>query len=187
MKNKQSLWIILVGALAMIVVAAVIYIYRQHNKVKDLFQAAQTVSRLTKEKEQLTKTVQLASRLNASNITVNGLTDKDVVTDRIKKMVKIEFRFVINKNITAPTGEKTVYIRITKPDNEALIKSRSDVFAYGNEEITYSSKQTVLFDGEELPVTIDWNIEEYLMSGAYRVDIFADGNRIGQKSFKLDK
>jgi cell division protein FtsL len=150
-------------------------------------QVTETVSQLTKEKEQLTETVQLASKLDASNITVIGLNDKNKPADQIKKMMKIEVRFVINKNITAPPGEKTIYIRIMKPDDDVLIKSRSNVFVYENKEIYYSSKRIIEYDGEEHPVTIYWDIEEYLLPGAYRVDIFADGNRIGQKSFKWDK
>jgi len=150
-------------------------------------QATQTVSQLTKEKEQLSETVQMASKLDASNIIVNGLTNKNKVTDKINKMVKIEVQFVINKNITAPTGEKDIYIRIMKPDDDVLVKSRSNVFTYENKEINYSSKRTVEYAGDELPVSIYWDIEEYLSPGTYRVDIFADGNLIGKKSFKWDK
>jgi len=150
-------------------------------------QATQTVSQLTKEKDQLTETVQLASKLDASNIIVNGLTSKNKVTDQVKKMAQIVIQFVINKNITAPPGEKTIYIRIMKPDDDVLIKSRSNVFVYEDKEINYSSKRTIEYAGEELPVTIYWNIEEYLLPGTYRVDIFADGNLIGKKTFKWDK
>jgi hypothetical protein len=150
-------------------------------------QATQTVSLLTKEKEQLTETVQLASKLDVSAIMVNGLNDKNKLTSQIKKMVKIEFQFIINKNITATPGEKTIYIRIMKPDDDVLIKSRSNTFVYEDKEINYSAKRTIEYTGEEFPVSIYWDVEEYLSPGAYRVDIFADGNRIGQKSFKLEK
>jgi len=160
----------------------------ENKKVNAKYQqATQTVSQLTKEKEQLTETVQLASKLDASTITVNGLTEKNKVTNQIKKMVKIAVQFIINKNITAPPGEKTIYIRIMKPDDDVLIKSRSNTFIYENQEITYSSKRTIEYEGEELPVIIYWDIEEYLSPGMYRVDIFADGNLIGKKTFKLDK
>jgi len=150
-------------------------------------EATQTVSQLTKEKEQLTETVQMASKLDASNITISGLTKKDKVTDKISKMEKIQVQFVINKNITAPPGEKIIYIRIMKPDDNVLTKSRSNVFTYENNDINYSSKRTVEYGGDELPVTIYWEIEEYLTPGTYRVDIFADGNLIGKKSIKWDK
>jgi len=150
-------------------------------------EATQTVSQLTREKEQLSETVQMASKLDASNIAVNGLTKKNKVTDKISKMEKIEVQFVINKNITASTGEKDIYIRIMKPDDDVLVKSRSNVFTFENKEINYSSKRTVEYAGDELPVSIYWDIEEYLSPGTYRVDIFADGNLIGKKSFKWDK
>jgi chromosome segregation ATPase len=150
-------------------------------------QATQTVSQLSQEKAKLTETVQMASKLDASNISVTGLNKKNKSTDKIDKMDKIEVRFMINKNITAVPGEKTIYIRIQRPDDDVLVKSRSNIFLYENKEINYSAKRSIEYTGEEYPVSIYWQIEEYLMPGTYRVDIFADGNRIGQKSFKLEK
>lgn len=150
-------------------------------------QATQTVSQLSREKQQLSQTVQMASKLDASNISVTGITDKNKPTDKIKKMDQIEVHFTINKNITAVPGEKTIYIRIQKPDDDVLVKSRSNVFTYENKEINYSARRTIEYSGEEYPMSIYWKVEEFLSPGTYRVDIFADGNRIGQKSFKLDK
>jgi hypothetical protein len=36
-----------------------------------------------------------------------------------------------------------------------------------------------------MPVTMYWDVEEYLHPGKYRVDIFADGYLIGSKEFEL--
>jgi chromosome segregation ATPase len=149
-------------------------------------QATQTVSQLTQEKQQLAETVQMASKLDASNVSVIGITNKNKPTDKIKKMDQIEVRFTINKNITAATGEKIIYIRIQKPDDDVLIKNRGNVFIYEDKEINYSAKRTIEYTGEEYLMSIYWKIEEFLSPGAYRVDIFADGNRIGQKSFRLE-
>jgi cell division protein FtsL len=161
---------------------------REKHQVQQQFQAAsQSVSQLTQEKEQLIETVQIASQLDAGHISVRGLTDKNRETDKIKRMDQLEIRFTINKNITAPTGEKTVYIRIQKPDDELLLKSPPGLFTYENKQIPYSAKRTIAYTGEETPLSIYWKIEEFLLPGTYRVDIFADGHRIGQQSFKLDK
>jgi hypothetical protein len=149
-------------------------------------QATQTVSQLTQEKEQLIETVQIAAKLDASNISVRGITNKNKTTDKIKKMDQLEIQFTINKNITAEPGEKTIYIRIQKPDDDVLVKSPGDVFTYENKQINYSAKRSIEYTGEETPMSIYWKIEEFLSPGAYRVDIFADGNRIGRKSFKLE-
>ena len=159
---------------------------KENRQVKAQYnQAAQTVSQLTKEKEQLAETVQQAAKLSTSNITVTGLNDKNKPTDEIKKLAKIEFRFTINRNITATPGEKTIYIRIMKPDDDVLIKSLGDVFTYEDKEINFSAKRNIEYEGEEYPMSIYWDLQEYLPPGTCRVDIFADGNRIGQKSFKF--
>ncbi|MDR0799372.1 MAG: hypothetical protein LBN18_06410 [Dysgonamonadaceae bacterium] len=150
-------------------------------------QATQAVSQLQQEKEQLTQTVTIASKLDAGNISVTGITDKNKPTDKIKKMDQLDVHFTINKNITAPAGEKTIYIRIQKPDDEVLVKSPGNVFSYENKSINYSAKRTIEYTGEEYSMSIFWKIEEFLPPGTYRVDIFADGNLIGRKSFKLDK
>jgi hypothetical protein len=150
-------------------------------------QATQTVTQLSAEKEKLTETVQIASKLDAGNINVRGITDKNKTTDKIKKMDQLEIQFTITKNITATPGEKTIYIRIQKPDDDVLVKSPGDVFTYENKKINYSAKRTIEYTGEETPMSIYWKIEEFLLPGTYRVDIFADGNLIGRKSFKLDK
>ncbi len=150
-------------------------------------QATATVSQLSKEKEHLSERVNLASKLDASGIYVTGINKKNKSTKEIDKMEQIAISFKINKNITASTGEKIIYVRIKKPDDDVLIKSRNNVFTYENKEINYSAKRAIEYDGEEVPVSIYWKIEEFLSPGTYRVDIFVDGNLIGSQSFKLEK
>lgn len=149
--------------------------------------ATATVSQLTQEKEHLTERVSLASKLDASSIYVTGINKKNKSTNQISKMEQIAINFKINKNITAPTGDKVIYVRIKKPDDDVLVKSRDNVFQYENKEINYSAKRIIEYDGEEVSLSIYWKIEEFLSPGTYRVDIFADSNLIGSQSFKLDK
>ncbi len=149
-------------------------------------QATSQAANLQKEKEQLTERVTLASRLNATEININPVNSKGKTAKRIKQMEQFVVSFKISKNITAPVGEKTIYVRIMKPDDDVLVKSRADVFPFEGKEINYSMKRIIEYDGEETSVTLYWDIEEFLSPGTYRVDIFADGNHIGKKSFTLD-
>jgi hypothetical protein len=48
-------------------------------------------------------------------------------------------------------------------------------------------KRVIEYGGEETPVTMYWDIQEYLMPGTYKTDLFADGNLIGSFSFKMDE
>jgi len=145
------------------------------------------VSRLSKEKDQLTERVTMAAKLETSGIRVTALNSKGRETNKISRAEQLAVSFNIVRNITAPVGEKTIYLRIMKPDNDVLMKSRDHLFSYEGKSINYSSRRVIEYEGEEVPVTIYWDIEEYLSPGEYRVHIFADSHIIGQRTFTLEK
>lgn len=148
--------------------------------------ASRQISNLSEEKKNLTKTVTLAAQLDATNISVQPTNKRGKTAKKVKDIVKFKINFSIVKNITAETGERTLYIRITKPDNYVLTKSPSNTFPYENRELVYSIKKYIEYNGEEQTVTVYWDVEEYLYAGTYRVDIFADGTLIGSQSFSLN-
>ena len=162
---------------------------KEENKqvVKKYQQASSTAATLKKEKEKLTERVTLASRLDATDISVTPVNARGKAQKRIKRMQQFVVNFKIAKNITAPVGEKTIYVRILKPDDDVLVKNRSNLFSFEGKEINYSMKKIIEYEGEEVAVTLYWDIEEFLSPGTYRVDIFADGNHIGKKSFTLEE
>ena len=159
----------------------------KNEAVKKYRQASTTAASLKREKEKLTERVTLASKLDATSISVTPGNSRGKLAKRIKKMEQFVINFKIAKNVTAPVGEKVVYVRIMKPDDDILVKSRGDVFTFEGKDINYSIKKMIEYEGEEVPVTMYWNIEEFLSPGTYRVDIFADGNLIGQRSFTLEE
>ena len=157
------------------------------NVINNYNKANATAARLTKEKEHLTEKVQIASRLDAVNIQVKPITSKGKAAKNIKNASQLLLTFIISKNVTAPVGEKMIYVRLMKPDDDILTKPNSGRFQFENKEITYSMMREIEYDGEEQAVTMYWDIAEYLSPGTYIADIFADGNRIGRKSFALEK
>lgn len=159
----------------------------KNEAVKKYRQASTTAASLKREKEKLTERVTLASKLDATGISVTPVNSRGKLAKRIKKMEQFVINFKIAKNVTAPVGEKVVYVRIMKPDDDILVKSRGDVFTFEGKDINYSIKKMIEYEGEEVPVTMYWNIEEFLSPGTYRVDIFANGNLIGQRSFTLEE
>ena len=148
--------------------------------------ASRQISNLSEEKKNLTKTVTLAAQLDATNISVQPTNKRGKTAKKVKDIVKFKINFSIVKNITAETGERTLYIRITKPDNDVLTKSPSNTFPYENRELVYSIKKYIEYNGEEQTVTVYWDVEEYLYAGTYRVDIFTDGTLIGSQSFNFN-
>lgn len=148
--------------------------------------ASRQITNLSEAKATLDKKVTLAAQLSATNISVQPQNKRGRKTKRVKNITKLKIDFTIAKNITAETGERTLYVRITMPDNSVLTKSEQNTFPYENRQLNYSIKKYIEYTGEEQPVTVYWDVEEYIYAGTYRVDIFTDGVLIGQGSFELD-
>ena len=159
----------------------------ENQSVKKKYnEATQQISSLSEEKKTLNEKVTLASQLDATHITVTPTNKRGKKTDRIKRITRLDISFTVVKNITAETGQRTLYVRITKPNQEVLTKSAANTFPYENRNIAHSIKKYIEYTGEEQNVTVYWNVEEFLQAGTYRVDIFADGNLIGSQTFDLD-
>ena len=158
----------------------------ENKEVKRKYsEATRQINTLAEEKKSLNKKVTLAAQLDATNIVVETKNKRGKATDKVKNVKKIAISFSIVKNITARTGERVLYVRIAKPDNDILCKNASDTFPYENRNLTYSIKKYIEYTGEEQNVTVYWDVEEYLPEGTYHAYIFADGTMIGQQAFSM--
>lgn len=158
---------------------------KENTEVKSRYSAAtKQINTLAAEKKNLNEKVSLAAQLDATNIKAQLLNKRGRNARRAKDVKKIAISFTIVKNITASTGNKTLYVRIAKPNNEILSKGDTR-FSFENKEITYSIKKYIEYTGEEQHVTVYWDVEEFLPGGEYNVYLFADGNMIGQNSFEM--
>ena len=128
----------------------------------------------------------LPAKLNANNIRIEPGNKRGKVGKKVKDVVKLAIISPVVKNITAENGERTIYVRITKPDNDVLTKSASNTFPYENRTLVYSIKKYIEYNGEEQNINVFWDVEEFLYAGNYRVDIFEGGNLIGSQTFILD-
>ena len=158
----------------------------ENKEVKKKYsEATRQINTLAQEKKTLNAKVTLAAQLDATNINIQPKNKRGKTAKKVKDVKKIAVSFTIVKNITAKTGERTLYVRIAKPDNDILTKSASDTFPYENKELAYSIKKYIEYTGEEQNVTVYWDVQEYLPAGTYNVYIFADGTMIGQQSFSM--
>ncbi len=153
---------------------------------KKYVRATRQVDALSEEKKNLDKKVTLAAQLDVTNIRIEPRNKRGKEAKKVKDIVKLAISFTVVKNITAENGERTLYIRITKPDNDVLTKSASNTFPYENRTLVYSIKKYIEYNGEEQNLIVFWDVEEFLYAGNYRVDIFEGGNLIGSQSFTLN-
>ncbi len=147
-------------------------------------QAQQHISNLSTEKKQLQTQVAIAAQLNATGISARSLNKRGKSAKKAKDVRRMEVSMTIDRNVTATTGMKTIYLRITTPTGSVL--GRGGEIAYENRTVQYTAKRDMEYTGEEQSFTLYYDVSEALTAGAYHVDVFADGNVIGSSSFKLD-
>ena len=160
---------------------------KENTRVRNQYkEATKKVETLQEEAKNLSDKVTLAAQLDATGIAIHPRNKRGKETASVKSVVKFAIDFTIVKNITAHTGERTIYVRIVKPDGTVLTKSASHTFPYENTRLEYSIKKLIEYTGEEQSVTVYWDVEEFLSAGEYTVYLFSDGVMIGEKSFALE-
>ena len=156
----------------------------ENTKVKGQYEeATRQIEGLNADKQSLTEKVAIAAQLDATNISMIAKNKRGKATDNLKKCKTLQVNFNISKNVTASNGMRTIYVRVSTPTGTVL--SQGGTFSYENKNLQYSMKKTIEYTGNETPVTVYWNVNEFLSNGSYNVSIFADGNMIGSKNFSF--
>lgn len=154
----------------------------ENTRVKGQYaEATRQIEGLSADKQSLSEKVAIAAQLDATGITMTAKNKRGKATDNLKKCKTLQVNFNIAKNVTAPNGMKTLYVRITTPTGSVL--TSGGTFQYENRALQYSMKKDIEYTGNETPVTTYWNVNEFLSNGTYNVSIFADGNMIGSRNF----
>ena len=160
---------------------------KENKRVRTQYaEATKRVEVLQEEAKNLSDKVTLAAQLDATNIRIEPRNKRGKETNSVKSVIKFVIDFTIVKNITAATGERTIYVRIAKPDGSVLTKDASRTFKYENTKLEYSIKKVIEYTGEEQAVTVYWDVEEFLNPGQYTVYLFSDGVMIGERSFSME-
>lgn len=146
---------------------------------------------LKEENEKNANLLNKGAKLNAFNFVsqalryrlINGNTH-DV--SRANRAEVISSTFTISANKIASTGNKTIYLQIIDPDGQVMYNRPNDVTKVAGSEILYSGKRDINYQGQQIDMTIVYNLEEQeIPSGNYKVKVFADGALVGKDTFTL--
>lgn len=153
---------------------------------KEMNKARDEYAQLADEKETLATKIEIASRLEAKDISVQLLGAKDKIVRIAKKTNKIKVNYTIAKNAAVEVGMLTVYLRITRPDGQLLMHSKADKFAFEDSELNFSAKRDVEYGGEDATSYIVYTVDTgELMTGSYSLELFCNNNIIGRASFPI--
>lgn len=157
----------------------------ENTRVKGQFEeATRQIESLNTEKSSLSEKVAIAAQLDATGISMSLKDKKGKNTNKVEKAKNIQINFNIAKNVTASNGIRTLYVRIMTPTGGVL--TNGGTFNYENKSLQYSMKKGIEYTGNETPVSMYWNVAEFLSEGTYKVSVFADGQMIGSRNFSFN-
>lgn len=148
---------------------------------------------LISEKEKAKETESsVRSTFSISNYQLSGVmvkrSGKEVETDKAKRIDKLRVSFDIDPNVYADSGPNEIYIAVYKPDGtlgkfKDAYSGELDTWSLG--KVPYSDKVKFNYTkGTRQNISFDW--EEYdFPKGVYRIDLYQNGFKIGQKSMEL--
>ena len=158
----------------------------ENLEVKQQLRRSETDRReLTQVKEELTNKVELASILNAKNIVITPLRNyKGRETNRYDKTIRLRTCFTLRENPILEPGQKTIYIRIARPD-DVILTSGVNFFDFEGEQIVYTASREVSYENVDVDLCIYWQNDGQLVPGYYTLSLYADSHQIGSSTFAL--
>jgi len=148
----------------------------------------------TEQKQSLEKTVDVASTLNAYNISITPINEKsggkEKVTSTAKRVDKLVISFDVDNRI-APAGSTDVYVLVTGPDGKPVSQEAlgSGSFSTREEgEKPFTAKVPVKIEtGKKTPVEFAWKQSSEFQRGNYKIEIYHNGFKIGEGTRELKK
>ena len=159
---------------------------RENQQVKARYnEATSQISSLTSEKQNLSDQVAIASQLDATGVSLVPQNKRGKTAKKTKDVKQFVVNFTITKNITAKTGNRHIYVRVTQPNNSVVGQSGTTKFE--SSSVGYSAVKVIEYTGQETRQTVYIPVSEFLSAGTYHVYIITDGNLIGSGSLTLNK
>lgn len=156
----------------------------------DLTEEQRRTFELTQQTENLNTKISSASFLKAYSISATAYNNrsggKESATDKAKRTDKIKVCFTIGENSLVIGGQKDVYLRIARPDDNLILTQGSYSWIYQGNRIQYSAKTVINYAQKSINACVEYTRGDIeLPSGIYHIALFADDHELGQTTIVL--
>src|SRR6267154_587804 len=156
----------------------------KQNKLSD------SITRLSKNKDELATKVAIASQLKAENILIKGVSNKGKERDspfKNRQFQKLKVDFNLADNKVAPIEGKKVIIRIIDENGQVIfdVAKGSGTFMVNGKEELYTAAQEILFDNTKQKLSYLYEKGSDYVPGKYTVEIYTDNYKIGVGQFEV--
>lgn len=135
--------------------------------------------------DELELIVEGASIVRAGRVEFEFLNRRGRSTDRSRRVEKIKTSFTLQANDLAASGPRRIYKRIIRPDGFPYTDGQT--LEYREQRVPYTAHRDIIYENQELPVSIFYDLTETPILGKYDVELYMDGEIIGQGSFVIDR
>ena len=141
---------------------------------------------LVGQNEELSKTVEIASKLFILNLKTGAYkvrsSGKEIETERAGRADILKISFTIAENKVAKSGDKQYYVQVI--DSKSNVLGEKKTVDFGEKSLTYSFISTVTYQNDTVSVTENLPGSSF-EKGTYFVNIFDKGELVGKTSFTL--
>jgi hypothetical protein len=154
---------------------------------QEIKQVKTTNTELSKAKDELSSKVEVASVIQAKDITAVPLNKKRKETNRTSLLDKLRICFILRENPIAKAGPKVVYLRVIRPDSLVIATSPDNLFEFKKNKIIYSANREVDYMNQDIDMCIFLDNTGDFIVGNYSAELYLEGNIIGRTNFMLSK
>lgn len=149
-----------------------------------------SIQELAETSEKLGEKVALASTLKAENIRISAVNKRGREKEgefRNRQIEGLKVGFNLAENSVAPIEGKDIRIRIIEPEGNVVfdVARGSGTFMVDGREEFYTATQAILFDNTKQQITFLYEKGSEYAIGDHMIEIFADEDLIGSKSFTV--
>lgn len=151
---------------------------------------AQTLVNFSRQNADLQNKVALGSTVKAVNVDVMAVAangkERRGGSYKSGRIDRLKVSFILPSNPLATQNSKDIYVRLMDA-NGAVVSENGigGVVVVDGNEIGYSTRQTVPYENRDQRVDILFKREAPYKPGAYTVELYAEGFRIGDARFEV--
>ena len=159
---------------------------QRDSTVVVLGESRKNVEALTGQNEELSKAVEMGSKLTVLNTRGSAFkvrsSGKQIETDKARRADVLRVSFTIAENVIAKSGNKSFYVQVIDGKNNVIGDKKTENF--GDDILTYSFITNVNYDNKTVQVTEDLKGKDFV-KGTYFINIFDKGQLVSKTSFNL--
>lgn len=150
-----------------------------------------TVYRYVQTNRELEEKVTIGAALRPVGYLITAINSRGKEREgdafKVRRVDRIKVSFKLAENQLTKKETKTIFMRLLDPTGNVIsdMALGSGTFNFGGKETVYSAKQNIMYTNANQTVDFVYDREKKYEKGQYKVELYAEGFRVGQTTFAI--